>query len=740
MSKVLLSVITICVFIVPWNIVEARTAEQKNKIKITAKAADISQTAKIELSRMFKSYQVFNLEPFAVYNNVRNSGSEITFQLNTGTDVMDLELTRTNYVSHDYVLLVGTKNGVQRYSKPSIVTYKGKVAGQPDSKVTLTVSPNRIYARINSNSGDLYLENTEDLTATHDLSHDNYLLYKAADMAQDVKLECLAAATTQVEDNFPEQESANRSVACQTVVELAYATTYDVLDFTNGDVSALQTRLLHTLAMVNSLYEPVGINNILTAMYISESTGMDPISQSTDIRASRPNFTNWANGGGFGNVQFDAATLWVGRDLCDGSVGCGASGIAAIGSICGTEKHNVCEHMGAQLYNMVNSGHELAHNWGANHLSGNNINVMSPLISGANQTWSNTTINVFNSKRSMGCFDNCSQKPVANMSISNLKPCVGEEILFYDASQVAPTNWQWDFGDGTTSNKQNPTHVYNSAGTKTISLTVTNESGQSDTKTLQIGVGGSKPETKVVGIKRTDVTGEFLPASLGFSVYQKFTAETDIIIESFKVSTNSSGKRSFKIYPVIPQPNETNVLADIAVDLPSGNDHEVKVHWELAPGSYWLLTDGGNGVYTCGVWRARNIANRYPYREAGLISITESSNDDNGAPGSWLGPYEWKVRRQAECGTVVGLEEAHVSDYKVYPNPGNGLYNIELPYTNESKVVNVFDVVGQLKKTIAFAGNIQKDQLDLTDLAPGTYFINIESSSHSSSVLKVVKQ
>jgi hypothetical protein len=41
--------------------------------------------------------------------------------------------------------------------------------------------------------------------------------------------------------------------------------------------------------------------------------------------------------------------------------------------------------------------------------------------------------------------------------------CLGTPVTFTDNSPVA-SGWQWDFGDGNTSNQQNPTHVYAAPG------------------------------------------------------------------------------------------------------------------------------------------------------------------------------------------------------------------------------------------------------------------------------------
>ncbi len=55
-------------------------------------------------------------------------------------------------------------------------------------------------------------------------------------------------------------------------------------------------------------------------------------------------------------------------------------------------------------------------------------------------------------------------------------------VLFQDASTGTPTAWAWDFGDGAATMKQSPAHTYAVAGTYTVSLTVTNASGQTSTK------------------------------------------------------------------------------------------------------------------------------------------------------------------------------------------------------------------------------------------------------------------
>lgn len=81
--------------------------------------------------------------------------------------------------------------------------------------------------------------------------------------------------------------------------------------------------------------------------------------------------------------------------------------------------------------------------------------------------------------------------PVAAYSASDTTVCAGSSVSFTDNSTYAPTSWSWSFTGGTPSSStlQNPTVVYNTAGTYAVSLTATNGAGSgTNTKTSYITV------------------------------------------------------------------------------------------------------------------------------------------------------------------------------------------------------------------------------------------------------------
>jgi PKD repeat protein len=65
---------------------------------------------------------------------------------------------------------------------------------------------------------------------------------------------------------------------------------------------------------------------------------------------------------------------------------------------------------------------------------------------------------------------------IAAFSASPTTGVVPLEVDFIDQSSGAPTSWWWNFGDGSTSTVQNPTHSYTSPGIYDVSLTVSSAS------------------------------------------------------------------------------------------------------------------------------------------------------------------------------------------------------------------------------------------------------------------------
>jgi len=108
---------------------------------------------------------------------------------------------------------------------------------------------------------------------------------------------------------------------------------------------------------------------------------------------------------------------------------------------------------------------------------------------------------------------NASAQFVAEFSANPTSGCIPVTVSFTDQSTGTPTTWSWDFGDGGSSNEQNPSHTYVAANTYTVTLTVEDGVAQdAETKTALITV--LTPVTAAFGSDETSGCG---PLSVNFS-------------------------------------------------------------------------------------------------------------------------------------------------------------------------------------------------------------------------------
>jgi PKD repeat protein len=80
------------------------------------------------------------------------------------------------------------------------------------------------------------------------------------------------------------------------------------------------------------------------------------------------------------------------------------------------------------------------------------------------------------------------KKPVAKFTQDRHAGRVPLTVHFTDRSLFDPTEYLWQFGDGTTSTLTNPVHTYTRPGVYRVQLQVSNEAGSSTTQGVVIAL------------------------------------------------------------------------------------------------------------------------------------------------------------------------------------------------------------------------------------------------------------
>ncbi|MCB8924171.1 MAG: PKD domain-containing protein [Ardenticatenaceae bacterium] len=112
------------------------------------------------------------------------------------------------------------------------------------------------------------------------------------------------------------------------------------------------------------------------------------------------------------------------------------------------------------------------------------------------------------------------QPPIAVAGVNVTSGDVPFNPFFNSFSSSDPdgsiVGWLWDFGDGTTSNVPHPAiKIYETPGTYTVTLTVTDNDGATDSDSLVVtatGTAGNQPPTAVLGVFDTTGPAPFTPS------------------------------------------------------------------------------------------------------------------------------------------------------------------------------------------------------------------------------------
>lgn len=279
--------------------------------------------------------------------------------------------------------------------------------------------------------------------------------------------------------------------------------------------------------------------------------------------------------------------------------------------------------------------------------------------------------------------------PIASFIADHTSGC-GGTVNFSDLTGSA-TSWAWDFGDGTTSSEQNPTHTYAQSGTYSVSLAVSNCAGnnslvksnyiQVDVTQLPVvnstslnacspqsfnlsaqGSGsinwytsatastpvatGSSYTTPVLSasadyyvenaLSSTDAfVGSLDNAANGgfYTVntyrYLIFDALSSFTLQTVQVNANTAGNRTIELRDA-----SGTVLQSATVNIPAGVS-DITLNFSITPGTgYQLGQAGANQMY-------RNTTGAsYPYTVPNVVSIIGNSANNAGA---YYYFYNWHI-------------------------------------------------------------------------------------------------
>lgn len=352
--------------------------------------------------------------------------------------------------------------------------------------------------------------------------------------------------------------------------------------------------------------------------------------------------------------------------------------------------------------------------------------------------------------------------PNTTFTANTTESCTGV-IQFTDHSSNGPITWHWDFGDGTTSTLQNPTHAFTSSGIYNVKLRSSNSFGtdslirsnyitislpaapavtpattcDSNTATLTAtGNGqldwynaatggtllGSGPSfttpvlyttttyyvedkilhTSVYGGKTDNSgSGDNFSSASNFH-YEIFDCYTPLTLVSVKVYASGGGNRTIQL-----RDSAQTVLETISIYIPDG-ESRVTLNFDVPVKNKLQLV----GSTDMNLFRNNNGSATYPYTIAGLLSVTESSASlpPYNVMGNYYYFYDWEVKERtcisaripvvATVTQCSGIEEpSGLAGVSVSPNPTQGI--IDIQYTAENSGTFDMHIIDIAGRTLA---------------------------------------
>ena len=353
-------------------------------------------------------------------------------------------------------------------------------------------------------------------------------------------------------------------------------------------------------------------------------------------------------------------------------------------------------------------------------------------------------------------------------------------ISFINTSTGNPTNFSWDFGDGSTSNAMNPTHLY-SAGNYTVTLLISGPNCQSIT-TQNIVIAGGSTNYSVSGFVMAGSNG------LDVGVVKLLNASTGAVVAQTGLDSNSMyyfnniASGNYLIY-AIPSPNSmyttyaatyyvNNILWSAATTLNvNANLTNKDVHlFQIVPmaGSGTVSGNLSTGSKGAVVGAVVNLLNSSNSPVASTVSDMNGdysfSNVSDGTYKIWAeiagktttpiivtinasnpnsSNNDFAVKNNTVVPKVVSIEnQENELQINAFPNPVKSQLNISISLDSYTMLnVEIINLTGQVISSNKYElqAGTQIIRMNLDELSEGSYILKITNANGESTNKLITK-
>ena len=356
--------------------------------------------------------------------------------------------------------------------------------------------------------------------------------------------------------------------------------------------------------------------------------------------------------------------------------------------------------------------------------------------------------------------------PIADFTAFPLTGSIPLEVTFTDESYSYITSWSWTFGDGGTSTDPDPVHTYITAGTFSVSLTVTNLFG-TDTKTrwnyIHVAAVPLEPPTNLTYIVDIDdvILDWDAPVSDTRDVsYYKVYRDGDVIVAVYAPTTMYTdmnlplGEYEYYITAMYPE-GESSPTDPIRVNI-INNPPVADAGPDQTVDEGYLVQLDGSGSYD-----PEGLTLEYLWTAPLEITLDDPTIIDPSftAPlvtqdevfpiellvydgNSWSDPDTVFITVHELMDSGEEQQNLETALNASYPNPFNSSTTISFSLKDNSHVeIVIYNVKGERVSTIMNENRdsgIHTFRWDGKDLSAGIYFVKLKVDDKVSDIQKTI--